>query len=126
MDDLVFFAEAGDDQVNCIKDSLKNFCRALGQRINLSKSLMFVSPNISEHEALRLGSSMGIPLTLDLGCYLGHYLVHWGKNINGYRILLQKVKDKLDGWKAKCLSRAGRITLAQSVLNNMANFFICS
>lgn len=28
----------------------------------------------------------------------------------------------MEGWKAKCMSRAGRITLAQSILNNMTIF----
>lgn len=40
--DLLLFAEAGDDQVNCIKNELKDFCRASSQRVNFSKFLMFV------------------------------------------------------------------------------------
>lgn len=32
------------------------------------------------------------------------------------------MKDKLAGWKTRCLSCAGRLTLAQSVLSNMAAF----
>lgn len=35
---------------------------------------------------------------------------------------LEKVRGKLDGWKAMCLSTAGRITLTKSVINSMGVF----
>lgn len=69
-DDLTLFAEVGDDQISYIREGLKLFCRAPGQRINYTKYLMFVSPNIAEQEARRLSQSLGVPLTKDLGSYL--------------------------------------------------------
>lgn len=90
--------------------------------MNFNKSLMFVSTNVMEQEALELCASIGIPKTDDLGRYLGHRLIHKGRCSNGFCDLLQKVKDKLDGWKIGVLSRAPRLTLAQSVLSNMGGF----
>lgn len=74
-DDLILFAQAGDDQNACIKDGQESFSRALGLRINFDKSLMFFSPNILEQEAARLSASMGIPKTTELGQYLGYQIV---------------------------------------------------
>lgn len=37
-------------------------------------------------------------------------------------MLLEKVQLKLDDWKSKCLSNAGRLTLAKSVINGMCVF----
>lgn len=34
------------------------------------------------------------------------------------------MKDKLSGWKTKCLSTTGRLTLAKTVISNMANFYM--
>lgn len=54
--------------------------------------------------------------------YLGHQILHQGRNTNGHALLLQKVRDKLSGWKMKCLSRVGRLTLVKTVINNMVTF----
>lgn len=58
---------------------------------------MFVSSNVEDQEAEALCAKMGIPRTLDLRRYLGHRLVHRGRNRYGYGEVLQRVKDKLDG-----------------------------
>lgn len=65
---------------------------------------------------------MGISMTSYMGRYLGHHLLHKGRRSQGLGKLLERVRDKLDGWKARCLSRARRLTLAQSVLNGMDVF----
>lgn len=41
VDDLLLLAKVGEDEVACIKEGLRRFCKALGQEINFSKSLMF-------------------------------------------------------------------------------------
>lgn len=69
-----------------------------------------------------LSGNMGIPRTSELSCYLGHQLIHMWINNSGHNRLLQKVKRMLDGWKASCLSWAGQITLAQSMLSSMSVF----
>lgn len=108
--------------MECFRDDLTSFCNASSQGVNFSKSLMYLSPNVLEHEALDLCESMGVPKTDDLGRYLGHRLIHKGRCGNGFDDLLQRVRDKLDGWKTGCLSRTAILTLAQSVLSNMGMF----
>lgn len=58
------------------------------------------------------------PKTEDLGRYLRHCLIHKGRGGSNFGDILQKVRDKLDGWKIEVLSRAVRLTLAQHVLSN--------
>lgn len=65
-----------DDQVECIKEGLKSFCRASSQKINFNKSLIFFSPNILDQVALRLSTNLGVPKITDLVCYLGHLFLH--------------------------------------------------
>lgn len=49
--DLMLFAEAMLEQTKCIKEGLDMFYKASGQRVNYSKSLLYVSPNIEAQEA---------------------------------------------------------------------------
>lgn len=121
-DDLLLFAEATPEQAWCIREGLENFCKASGQKVSFNKSLLFVSPNVRRQAAEELSNILQVPLTEKLGRYLGHDLIHkgWSGHLQG--TLIQKAKRKLEGWKSSCLSRAGRLTMAKAVLNNIANF----
>lgn len=59
----------------------------------------------------------GIPLTDDLGVYLGVPIVHKRASKELYAGLIDKVRHKLSNCKRNVLSRAGRRTLVQSVIN---------
>lgn len=83
---------------------------------------MLCSANISSLEAKMLSELLEIPLTASLGKYLGHRILHRGRNVEGHRELVEFVQGRLKGWKIKCLSRARRLTLAQSVLSSLPIF----
>lgn len=121
-DDLILFSEAVEEQLLCLKEGLDLFCRASGQRVSYAKSSILFSASVHIEEARRLSGLIGIPLTDCLGKYLGHHVLHKGRNGAGHRALVDKVRSKLEGWKAKCLSRASRLTLAQSTLMSIPIF----
>lgn len=121
-DDLLLFTEAASNWINCTKEGLVSFCAALRQKINFAKSIIYFSPNIPKGIAKNPSENLGIPRTREMGRYLGHQVVHQERNKKAHEMILQKVRNKLDGWKSKTLSRSRRITLAQSVISNMANF----
>lgn len=53
---------------------------------------------------------------------MGHRLVHRGNNSKSQEELVEKVKNTLGSWKPKCLSAAGRLTLAKSIISSMGVF----
>ncbi|CAL1363580.1 unnamed protein product [Linum trigynum] len=114
-DDLVLFAEAGGSQIRIIKQCLDDFCSSSGQRVNFHKSAMFVSANICRRQARSLSARMEIPLTVDLGRYLGVMAIHGRVTRGRYQDLFLKIQRKLAPWKAKQLSLAARLTLVKSV-----------
>lgn len=83
---------------------------------------MFFSNNLSEERKLELSTKLGIKQTSDLSRYLGHYIQYQGGSNKANSQLLQRMRGRLDGWKTKCLSIAGRLTLAKSVINRMSIF----
>lgn len=76
-DDMVLFAEVSMEQLQVILECFNTFCSGSGQRINFLKSHIFVSNNVDETMAHNLSAMAGIPLTNDLGRYLGTTLYTW-------------------------------------------------
>lgn len=121
-DDILLFVEAIEMQVDRALKGINEFSAASGQKVNLSKSSVLFSSNLSEQVMERLNTRMGIKRTRDLGKYLGHQILHHGRNNQANKLLLERVQGRLDGWKSRCLSKAGRLTLAKSVINTMGVF----
>lgn len=121
-DDLIVFSEASEDQMNCVKEGLEEFCKCSGQRINFAKSSLYFSSNVQDEEADRLSRVMRIPRTRKVGKYLGHHITVDDKNRERHKELLQRVYNRIEGWKLRLLSRTGRITLAKSVVGSMPIF----
>ncbi|CAL1380726.1 unnamed protein product [Linum trigynum] len=119
-DDLILFAEAEGGQIDVIRSCLQDFCSSSGQKVNLSKSAIYVSPNVHRDKAQRLSSRAGITLTDDLGKYLGLKAINGRITKGRYQELILKIQQKLATWKANHLSVAARITLVKSVASSMA------
>lgn len=58
-----------------------------------------------------------INLTPNLGKYLGFPLKHSGSTSQDFNFVVERVQNKLQGWKASLLSMAGRVVMAQIVLS---------
>ncbi|XP_040372858.1 uncharacterized protein LOC112194030 [Rosa chinensis] len=121
-DDLMLFSEATSDQACIIKQCLDTFCSLSGQAVSYEKSLIFCSPNTSNEIAADISSTCGSPLTTDLGKYLGMPLIHSRITKSTYASILDKVQNRLAGWKCKVLSLAGRLTLIHSVTATIPNY----
>ncbi|CAN1790469.1 Putative ribonuclease H protein At1g65750 [Linum perenne] len=65
-----------------------------------------------------------MPLTQDLGCYLGVPILHSRTTIGTNQCILDKLNKKLSGWKEKSLSLTGRVTLARAALKAIPAYFM--
>ena len=113
-DDLVLFAKA--DNINCcvIRDVLDEFCKMSGHTISEAKSRVFFSPNVDMDDREAFCDILGFASTPDLGKYLGFPIRQPGTSSREYNFILDRVKQKLSGWKANLLSVAGRAVLIQA------------
>lgn len=83
---------------------------------------MFVYLNVAVQSAQVLSQNSGIPLTTDLGKYLGISLVHNRKTKGQFKEVIDRISTRLSGWKTKFLSLMGRTTLIQNVTVAIPNY----
>jgi len=79
---------------------------------------MFSSNTASYHRQVAAGI-FNISHSDSLGKYLGCPVFQKRPNTTTFRELIDKAMIKLVGWKAKCLSKAGRSVLIQSHLESL-------
>jgi hypothetical protein len=94
---------------------LGEFCKLSGQKVNLAKHSIFVSPHSNPIHSPILESELGFKISKEFGKYLGVPILVDGRNKHAYDFLIEKIRDKLAGWKAQTLSLAGRCTLINAV-----------
>lgn len=78
------------------------------------------SKNVDRNLRNSLVSKSRFTEVSNLGKYLGVPLIGRAPKRADFQYLLEKIKKKLTGWKARPLSLAGRVTLAKSVIAAMA------
>ncbi|KAF7822209.1 ribonuclease H [Senna tora] len=61
----------------------------------------------------------GFKRSQEIGKYLGAEIIHGRKTKFKFNHIIDKIQNRLAGWKANCLSLAGRATLVQSVCASM-------
>ncbi|KAF7826059.1 ribonuclease H [Senna tora] len=121
-DDLLLFSEASPSQIKTILDCLELFCNLSGHKINNSKTSIFFTKNTSQSTITDIISLSGFKQCSSMGKYLGTNIIHGMHSRGHYNHILEKLKKKLAGWKASCLSMAGRVSLINSVTSSIPVF----
>ncbi|KAJ8436976.1 hypothetical protein Cgig2_012263 [Carnegiea gigantea] len=91
-----------------------------------------LAQSASDHSPLLINSRgfSTIPLAAkpfrfqDLGKYLGVPTINGKVTKETFREVVQRVDKRLSGWKTKCLSLAGRLTLIHSTLSSLPSFIM--
>lgn len=115
-DDLLLFGIAKEPQMQCVLGVLNNFCLMLGQQIDHDKTNILFSKNVPNELRRTLLTQSGFRETFSLGKYLGVLILGRAPRKGDFQYIVEKVKLKLSGWKAKQLSFAGRVTLSKAVI----------
>ncbi|XP_010541226.1 PREDICTED: uncharacterized protein LOC104814740 [Tarenaya hassleriana] len=119
-DDLIIFSRGNLDSVSAIMGILDSFAQWSGLAMNPDKSELYLG-GLSDQEANRLSSSMGIRLGKLPMIYLGLPLSPWKLSKHDFQPLIDRIARRLTCWTSKFLSYAGRIQLISSVIYGMVN-----
>ena len=87
--------------------------------LNVANSDLFCSSNMPSVEQQHLASALKVNLVSKPSKHLGLNFKLKGKRVADFHYLVDKLSSKLQGWKAKLLSQAGRTTLIHLVVQSL-------
>ncbi|XP_057779546.1 uncharacterized protein LOC130998129 [Salvia miltiorrhiza] len=121
-DDCLFFCRAEAQECEVLKRVLRDYEEASGQAINLQKSGIFFSSNVSEVLRADISSIMGVSLPLNTGRYLGLPSLVGRKKREIFSYLRERLWTRIQGWHNKKLSKAGKEILIKGVAQALPSF----
>ena len=121
-DDVIIFLQADKKNARKLKSILDHFSSLSELMINYGKSTIFYGGAVQHRSWIssHLGLSQGeLPIR-----YLGLPLISKCLSAGACLTLIQAIKQRLQSWKARLLSFAGRIELIKSVLSAMHLYWL--
>ncbi|KAL9687653.1 hypothetical protein QQ045_032060 [Rhodiola kirilowii] len=123
-DDSIFFIKANAEEAEALKNTLVQFERASGQRVNLEKSEIVFSRNTPIDIQQRVAAVLMVRQVPSHSKYLGLPLVVGQRKVEVFNSIVEKVWNKINDWKNKFLSMAGREVLIKAVLQSLSVYMM--
>jgi hypothetical protein len=128
-DDLLIFGKANLKEASSIKTCLQKYCLWSGQTINNGKSSIRFSKNTNFITAAKILDIIPFSTNSPNSIHLHLPILFGNSKKEAFQSIIDKVSSKVEGWRAKTLSQAGRLTLIKSVAaaipsNAMSTFLL--
>ncbi|MCH80014.1 hypothetical protein A2U01_0000776 [Trifolium medium] len=101
---------------------LKTYEEASGQEINLTKSEVFFSRNLSIAAQEDLSKIMGVRHVLGTGNYLGLPSMIGRKKKDVFTFIKDRIWKRIKSWRGRALSRAGKEVMIKSMLQAIPSY----
>ncbi|XP_021751223.1 uncharacterized protein LOC110716880 [Chenopodium quinoa] len=123
-DDSILFARSTDVECKEIAHILNVYESALGQKINLQKSEAIFGRNVPEPQKQAICNLLGVKQVNRHEKYLGILTVIGKSKKAIFANLKDRIWKKLQGWKEKLLSRAGKEILIKAVAQEIPTYLM--
>jgi len=121
-DDLIIFTHANSLQAGIIKDSLAKYNLWSGQSVNVGKSNILFSPSTSLSTKVSILDIFPYTETPPLAKHLGLPTSFGRSKQSSFMDILDKVHNKIEGWRSKTLSQAGKSVLLKVVASSIPSY----
>jgi hypothetical protein len=101
---------------------LKTYEEASGQELNLSKSEVFFSRNISQAAQVELSNIMGVKHVLGTGTYLGLPSMVVRSKKKTFAFFKDRLWKRINSWRSRPLSKVGKEVMIKSVLQAIPEY----
>ncbi|XP_065636040.1 uncharacterized protein LOC136070259 [Quercus suber] len=120
--DSLLFCRANDIDCQMVMNILTKYEEASGQKINRAKTQLFFSTNTQEDIKNRVKDLVGVEVVTQYEKYLGLPSFVGTAKKETFSYIRERVWHKIQGWKEKLLSQAGREILIKAVIQAMPTF----
>jgi hypothetical protein len=115
-DDSLLFCKANPREWRHIEEILERYERASGQKINREKTSIFFSKNTPPGAKKEILSRVGAGQVHNFERYLGLPALIGRSRISSFNHIKGRIWAKLNGWKEKFLTQAGKEILLKAVI----------
>ncbi|XP_026434571.1 uncharacterized protein LOC113332111 [Papaver somniferum] len=121
-DDILIFTKADMHNKEGIMNVLNYFSSVSGQMLNLDKSSVYFSHNISPSTREILARELKMTEMKDSDKYLGVTLLIGRDKTKAFKPLIKSFGTRLKFWKGKTMNRSARTTMVKHVLNALPTY----
>ncbi|KAL3825541.1 hypothetical protein ACJIZ3_021570 [Penstemon smallii] len=114
-DDLIIYCRANLDDVHSVFKILEKFSTWSGQIVNTGKSFIHFSRNVDNHFNILVENELNLRECDHNSKHLGLPFCKKRSRSQAFNDIIVKLQQKLNGWRSKNLSHAGRGILVKAV-----------
>lgn len=121
-DDVVIYGKAKLQEVAVIIEILRQYTSWTRQELNFTKSSIHFSSNVNSRLRSQICRVLDMQECTRTCKYLGHSFCRFSSKKQEFAYIVDKIRQKMAGWKKRSLSMAGRIVLIKSLLQAIPSF----
>ncbi|XP_027148760.1 uncharacterized protein LOC113749274 [Coffea eugenioides] len=121
-DDTLIFCRATKEEAGRVRQLLEIYGKASGQYINIEKSSVFFSKNTEASCIGEVLDELGGMKHVRQSKYLGLPILIGRSKAQVFSYIRDRVNNRIQGWKEKLLSQAGKEVLLKAVAMAMPNY----
>jgi len=125
-DDLIIFTHANAIQAGIIKECLAKYSLGSGQSVNVGKSNILFSQNTSLSSKANILNIISFTETPPSAKHLGLPMFFGRSKQSSFMDILDKVHNKIEGWRSKILSQAGKLVHLKVVASSIPSYAMSS
>lgn len=119
-DSILFFFWATRWKITKVREIIAKYEAVSGQRINLEKSEIITSGNMSEEKREELGQQFGAKPVVQYAKYLGLPMIIGRSKKVVFQTVMERINTQLKGWNEKSLTKVG----VQAIPNYVMSCFL--